>query len=47
MLTLLTGMLSNAAAFIHTLIGAPLVAGLAVVVAALGLLYSLGHSREI
>ena len=34
MLTILTGILSNAAAFIHALIGAPIVAGLAVVVAA-------------
>ena len=47
MLTILTGILSNAAAFIHALIGAPIVAGLAVVVAALGLLYSLGHKREL
>lgn len=47
MLTILTGMLTNAAAFIHALIGAPIVAGLAIVVAALGLVYSLGHTREI
>ena len=47
MLTLVTGMLANAAAFINALIGAPIVAGLALVVAALGFLYSLGHSREI
>ena len=47
MLTLITGMITNAAAFIHALIGAPVVVGLAIVVAALGFVYSLGHSREI